>query len=199
MARKYKKNRERGTRARQYKLKKYLGYILPRASEYNTLGEYVDRFIEINRDELENAYNRDLRRISKSKNVANPAQAVSNFQRVNPDLRTYVLNQFQEGVGKDVSQKKTIKVRDVKMRISAKFAKQTERQIQHTVDLITKDESFMEDFFYALEEVAADEEFNPNALSYTGNDTFSYIAKNGAIIRFRYKTKKSPISFELIE
>ena len=198
MARKYKKNRERGTRSRQYKLKKYLGYILPRASEFGTLGEYVDRFIEINRDELENAYNRDLRRISKSKNVANPAQAVSNFQRVNPDLRTYVLNQFQEGE-KDVSKKKTIKVSDVKMRISAKFAKQTERQIQHTVDLITKDESFMEDFFYALEEVATDEEFNPNALSYTGNDTFSYIARNGAIMRFRYKTKKSPISCELIE
>ena len=60
MARQYKKNRARGSRAETYAEKVYLGYSLPKLSDYTTKEEYMEEFIKRNREEPEKSLKKQL-------------------------------------------------------------------------------------------------------------------------------------------
>ena len=86
MARQYKKNRARGSRAATYADKIYLGYSLPKLSDYTTKEEYIKEFIKRNKDELEKSLKKQLDEAYRAGGEVALTRAKTQF----PNIKVYV-------------------------------------------------------------------------------------------------------------
>lgn len=184
MARQYKKNRARGSRAATYAEKIYLGYSLPKLSDYTTKEEYIKEFIKRNKDELEKSLKKQLDEAYRAGGEVALERAKVQF----PNIKTFVTKLIGE---KRISQK------SVKGLISAKLSNFSDKQALHLEDLMMADDSFWQELVFRIKEINPRESFKHTRLSYTGDSTFIYTTIDGHIIRFRY-TSYSPAVLEFI-
>ena len=184
MARQYKKNRARGSRAETYAEKIYLGYSLPKLSDYTTKEEYIKEFIKRNREELEKSLKKQLDEAYK----AGGEEALTRAKIQFPNIKVFVT----KTLGKNrITQKR------VKSLISAKYANVSDKQALHIEDLMLADDSFWQELIFRIKEINPKESFKHTRLSYTGNSTYKYTTIDGSIIRFRF-TSYSPAVLEFI-
>ena len=184
MARQYKKNRARGSRAETYAEKVYLGYSLPKISDYTTKDEYIKEFIKRNREELEKSLKKQLDEAYKAGGEVALTRAKTQF----PNIKVFVTKTL--GTGR-ITQKR------VKSLISAKYSNVSDKQALHIEDLMLADDSFWQELIFRIKEINPRESFKHTRLSYTGNSTFIYTTIDGHIIRFRF-TSYSPAVLEFI-
>ena len=184
MARQYKKNRARGSRAATYAEKVYLGYSLPKIGDYATKDEYIKEFIKRNREELEKSLKKQLDEAYKAGGEVALTRAKTQF----PNIKVFVTKTL--GTGR-ITQKR------VKSLISAKYANVSDKQALHIEDLMLADDSFWQELVFRIKEINPRESFKHTRLSYTGDSTFIYTTIDGHIIRFRF-TSYSPAILEFI-
>lgn len=184
MARQYKKNRARGSRAATYAEKIYLGHSLPKLSDYTTKEEYINEFIKRNKEELEKSLKKQLDEAYRAGGEVALERAKAQF----PNIKTFVTKL----VGK-----KRISQKSVKGLISAKFSNFSDKQTLHLEDLMLADDSFWQELVFRIKEINPRESFKHTRLSYTGDSTFVYTMIDGHIIRFRF-TSYSPAVLEFI-
>lgn len=184
MARQYKKNRARGSRAATYADKIYLGYSLPKLSDYTTKEEYIKEFIKRNREELEKSLKKKLDEAYK----IGGEEALTKVQKQFPNIKTFVTNLIGE---------KRITQKSVKFLVEARLSNFSDKQALHLEDLMMADDSFWQELVFRIKEINPRESFKHTRLSYTGDSTFIYTTIDGHIIRFRF-TSYSPAILEFI-
>lgn len=184
MARQYKKNRARGSRAATYAEKIYLGYSLPKIGDYTTKDEYIKEFIKRNKEALEESLKRQLDEAYKAGGEAALTRAKTQF----PNIKVYVTKTL--GTGR-ITQKR------VKSLVSAKYAHVSDKQTLHLEDLMLADEDFWQELIFRIKQINPKETFKHTRLSYTGDSTFRYTTNDGSIIIFRFKSY-SPAVLEFI-
>lgn len=170
MARKYKKNRARGTRKAQYKETVVAGFVIPKKPTKGGKEEYLKQFVERNKVMLEKSYSEEYRHIEAS-------GFGKQFKEKYPTVKEYVKHFF----GKDRITKKLL-VRAVE----TKFASLTYRQSMHIYNLLKSNEDFLEELQFK-----AGEKIEANRLGYTGDNVFTYVTASGKTIKFRF-TDYSP-------
>lgn len=184
MARAYKKNRARGTRQATYSKKVYLGYKLPKLTEFKTKEAYIKAFIEQNKEELEYTYEK---RLNEAYKVGGTPVYNKRKSQI-PDIETMVDKLFQ---GKNTS------IKNVKGIIEANLANISILQSSHIGDLLRSDDAFYEELMFRIKLINPKEEFDPKRLSYNGDGVYSYTTKSGIIIRFRFRSY-SPAILEFV-
>lgn len=184
MSRQYKKNRVRGSRAATYAEKIYLGYSLPKLSDYTTKEEYIEEFIKRNKERLEKSLKETYNDFYKIGGEEALAKAKTRF----PNIKVYVTKTL--GTGR-ITQKR------VKSLISVKYANVSDKQALHIEDLMLADNDFWQELIFRIKEINPRESFKHTRLSYTGNSTYKYTTIDGSIIRFRF-TSYSPAVLEFI-
>lgn len=186
MARAYKKNRARGTRASEYKKKEYLEFILPKRTG-KTDEEYLNEFIKLNEKRLEAAYRAAERR---AVNTGGERQ-LADFHRDQPGIKAFTLKRFAGR--KDFTQKQVKKI------ISENFTAFTQARREHIKELIeTSYGSFFEELLARLNKNNTGKpitEIDWKRLSWTEDNTYRYIGEDGTIYRFHF-TNYSPATIE---
>lgn len=186
MARAYKKNRARGTRASEYRKKEYLEFILPKRTG-KTNEEYLDEFIKLNEKRLEIAYRAAERRAA---NTGGERQ-VADFHRDQPSIKAFTLKRF--------AGRKNITQKLVKEVISQSFATISQARLEHIRDLIeTSYGSFYEELLARLNKNNTGKPITSidwKRLAYSEDNTYRYIAADGTIYRFQF-TNYSPATIE---
>lgn len=184
MSRQYKKNRERGSRAATYAEKIYLGYSLPKLSDYTTKEEYIKEFIKRNKEELE----KSLKRRLDEAYTTGGEELLTKVKTQFPNIKTFVIKL----IGKErITQKK------VKDLILSRLSNISDKQELHLEDLMLADDNFWQELIFRIKEINPRESFKHTRLSYTGDSTFRYTTIDGHIIRFRF-TSYSPAVLEFI-
>ena len=177
MARKYKKNRERGTRKSQYRETVVAGFVIPKRPAKGGKEEYLKQFTERNIGMLEKSYAEEYRHIQAS-------GFGQQFKAKYPTVKEYVRHFF----GKDKITKKLLM-----HAVETKFASLTYKQSMHIYNLLKSNEDFLEEL-----QLKAGESIEANRLGYTGDSVFTYITASGKTIKFRF-TDYSPAILEFLD
>lgn len=184
MSRQYKKNRARGSRATTYAESIYLGYSLPKVSDYTTKEAYIEEFIKRNKEGLEQSLKETYDDFYK----IGGEEALTKVKTRFPNIKVYTIKTLGKG---RITQKR------VKSVISAKYVHVSDRQTLHLEDLMLANDDFWQELIFRIKEINPRESFKHTRLSYTGDSTFRYTTIDGSIIRFRFKSY-SPAVLEFI-
>lgn len=177
MARKYKKNRDRGTRKSQYRETLIAGFVIPKRPAKGGRKEYLRQFILKNEAILERSYSEEYMHIDKS-------GFGREFKAKYPTVKEYVERFF----GKDRITKKLLI-----HAVETKFALLSYKQTMHIYNMLKTDESNFEQL-----QIKANEKIDPKRLSYAGDNVFIYTTLSGKTIKFRF-TDYSPAQIEFLD
>lgn len=185
MARQYKANRARGTRKSKYATKYELGFALPKIKDFRGIDQYVEEFVKLNKKETQEAYQKHLESISR----VGGEKAVSRFKKSFPSVKAYVKSQFKTAI--ETSEKQRFSLKIVKEVAGKVLAPTSLKQMNHILNLISRDEDFYEEFRFR-----ANEEIDVNRLLYTKDNTYRYTTKSGKVIKFAFLEYGSPSRLE---
>lgn len=171
MARAYKANRARGSRASTYKRTVVSGFVIPKIPRIGGEEAYLKEFIELNKNALNMQYKKELEKFEK-------IGAGDQFKAANPNLFSYV-KKIVKIPGQRITKKRLVEV------VQGRLAPISERQYLHLLNLIKANQDFYQEL---LAEITPNEtDISLNRLSYDGDSVFTYRAVNGKILKFAFE------------